>query len=86
MQGYAVKETGFHLITKNGIFPTIIKGDISLIAKKNQHLYLRIFNIAGKEIKDKDLNLTRLPAGVYFVMYKNKENKIQGIVKIILMK
>jgi hypothetical protein len=86
LQGYAVKETGFHLITKNGIFPTIIKGDISLIAKKNQHLYLRIFNIAGKEIKDKDLNLTRLPAGVYFVMYKNKENKIQGIVKIILMK
>ncbi|MGB9721041.1 MAG: T9SS type A sorting domain-containing protein [bacterium] len=85
LQGYGVKEKNFRPIKNSTIFPTIITGNISLITKNNPHLYLRIFNIAGMEIKGNRANISNLASGVYFVKYWNDDKTIQGMVKCIIL-
>jgi len=86
LQGYAVKETNARPITTTCIFPTIITEKISLITKNDSRLHLRIFNIAGIEMKGNGLDLSNLPAGVYFVKYWSEDNTIQGMVKCVILK
>ncbi|MEO0096005.1 MAG: FG-GAP-like repeat-containing protein [candidate division WOR-3 bacterium] len=86
LQGYGVIETNARLIKTPYVFPTIIKGNFPFAAKSGSHLDLRIFNSAGIEIKHNRANLSNLPAGVYFVMYRSEDGKVRGMAKCIILK